>query len=237
MLHLSNMFSSHYPTHELQHVRQAGSEPENFFTLFRHLPTELQITIFELSMPGPRIVDFRHLAWADDNENWSFCKHYERLRPRLGIPPLLHTCRLSREIALKSYSLFQSEDGTLPFGYFNFELDTLSLTQRSMSDPQDLDWNIVLEAFGKLVKEEDRRKIRRLQARLYPFSTATSLTEGILSTFPDLKIITVRFDRVRPFIVEEGSMNPLAVCWTPIKPRSADGVRKGWKIECLLMPE
>ncbi|PVH84536.1 hypothetical protein DL98DRAFT_584611 [Cadophora sp. DSE1049] len=194
-------------------------------------------------MPGPRVVDFRHFDWFDNNEKWSFRhfpQYYRRLRSRLEVPPLLQACRLSRAIALKSFSLFNSEDGPLPFGYFNFKLDTLSLTHRSMSDPQDLDWNIVLEAFENLVREEDRSRVRRLQARFYPFHTATSLTKGILANFPNfpnLEVLTVRFDKVPPFMTEEGFLNPLAVSWTPIELGNVDRGRKGPKIECLLMPE
>lgn len=217
--------------------RHTSNRPDSTFVFFPCLPTELQINIFELAMPAPRIVDFRHTKWADENEEWSFRRYYSKLRQRLPVPPLLHTCQLSRAIALKSFSLFNSEDGPLPFGYINFELDTLSLTQRSMNDPQDLDWNIVLEAFRTLVRKEDRSRVRRLQTRFYHFLTAASLIKEILDNFPNLEVLIIRFDRVRPFMTDEGSMNPLALSWTSIDLGSSYRGGKGPRIECLLMLE
>ena len=106
-----------------------------------------------------------------------------------------------------------------------------------MSDPQDLDWNIVLEAFGTLVRKEDRSRVRRLQTRFYHFLTAASLIKEILDNFPNLEVLTIRFDRVRPFMAEEGTMNPLALSWSSIDLRSLFRGGKGPRIECLLMPE
>ena len=79
-------------------------------------------------MPGPRVIEIRHprdpvlrLMRADVGSAWSIAR----------IPALLHTCRQSRDEALKSYELsFGLEDGSGRI-YVNFSHDTVYFGARS----------------------------------------------------------------------------------------------------------
>jgi hypothetical protein len=86
--------------------------PPPKFTVFPDLPTELQIKIWKCALPGPRIIQLHYLNGA------SF---FGGARP----PPILHTCRASREVALTVFErAFVRNDKPI---YINFAHDTLHL--------------------------------------------------------------------------------------------------------------
>jgi len=61
--------------------------PPPMFTLFPNLPTALQIKIWRCALSGPLIIQIYYL-----NSAFFFCG--------APPPPILHTCRTSREVAL-----------------------------------------------------------------------------------------------------------------------------------------
>jgi hypothetical protein len=86
--------------------------PQPTFTLFPNLPIELQIKIWKYALPGPRIIQLHYLNGA-----FSFygARH----------PPVLLTCRTSREVALTVYKrAFPHNDKSI---YIDFAYDTLHL--------------------------------------------------------------------------------------------------------------
>jgi hypothetical protein len=84
------------------------------FTLFSDLPTELQIKIWRHALPGPRIIQLHYL-------NGTFSFH------GACPPPLLHTCRISREVALSIFEPAFTRDGQRVPIYIDLAHDTLYL--------------------------------------------------------------------------------------------------------------
>lgn len=84
------------------------------FTCFPQLPRELQLTIWEKALPGPRLIPV-------ENSGSGY-----RIKP--GTHPLpssiLHTCHISREVALKRYKVAATGQRT-GFIYLDFETDVL----------------------------------------------------------------------------------------------------------------
>lgn len=205
-----------------QQKQQTELEPERVSTLFSELPMELQIIIFEFALPGPRVVEFRFL------EPYRFAADAQ-LRQMLGVPPLLHTCQLSRKIVLESLSLFQDENGPLPLGYFNFKLDSLCLTLRSINPGRSLGWGDALAVFTTHVKEEQRNKVRHLIEDSYPFNNRPWLAERLLPYFRHLKTLAFLFDRQRCFMNDDGSFKLSALDWIPPELRKMKLENPHWK--------
>jgi hypothetical protein len=90
----------------------ARDGPQPMFTPFPNLPTELQIKIWRCALPSPRIIQLYYLHGA-----FSF----HGARP----PPVLHTCRTSREVALTVFEPAFARNAK-PI-YFDFAHDTLHL--------------------------------------------------------------------------------------------------------------
>ena len=67
----------------------------NSFDRFQQLPVEIQQAIWQLSLPGPRVLSVEHI-W--DTEKWLFPKRHHTPNP-----VALSVCRMSREVALKRY--------------------------------------------------------------------------------------------------------------------------------------
>jgi len=73
----------------------------NSFDKFSQLPVETQQAIWQLSLPGPRVLSVEHI-W--DTEKWLFPKRHHTPNP-----VALSVCRMSRDIALKRYhTIFRS---------------------------------------------------------------------------------------------------------------------------------
>ena len=75
----------------------ARSHPHsNTFEKFPHLPCELRLRIWELSLPGPRIVEVRHFRYNNYKNTYCFTS--------VCSPPIqLRICSESRKMALKHY--------------------------------------------------------------------------------------------------------------------------------------
>ncbi|KAE9379350.1 hypothetical protein N431DRAFT_308550, partial [Stipitochalara longipes BDJ] len=95
------------------------------FTCFPNLPKELQLDIWELTLPGPRVVKLRYSGQGEEVKSIS----------RARIPVALHVCRNSRDVAKKVYKLsfglkkisgYHMIRGSVePKVYFSFDRDIL----------------------------------------------------------------------------------------------------------------
>ena len=89
------------------------------FLLFTSLPYELRAQIWQLALPGPRVIEIRNRAGYFEN------LHCTQIYSICRIPVLLHTCRESREVALKYYALSFSITNFPPQIYVDFSVDTI----------------------------------------------------------------------------------------------------------------
>ncbi|TAQ85404.1 hypothetical protein B7494_g6262 [Chlorociboria aeruginascens] len=93
------------------------------FTIFSKLPPELQLSIWKLAVPGPRMITIRASA---DVDTFRPSNLLDTVGSLVSVPALLHTNSDSRSVALKVFEKrFASQH---PFGYtfLNFNIDTLS---------------------------------------------------------------------------------------------------------------
>jgi hypothetical protein len=93
---------------------------DKMFTLFPKLPIELRLLIWEMALPGPRVLK-TSLPWDLDAEiRWN-------LTPSEKSPAILFSCHESRTVALNHYQPLSYE--RLPFGanfqYFDPSIDIL----------------------------------------------------------------------------------------------------------------
>jgi 2EXR family len=105
--------------HQLSTTSRSNIEPQtSAFPLFPILPTEIRLKIWQLALPGPRVV--RVHAYDEAN-------YLSLFRSPTPPPQILFVCRESREQALLLYELcFGLEHINAPSTiYFNHELDTL----------------------------------------------------------------------------------------------------------------
>lgn len=113
------------------------------FTLFAELPLELQRRIWHFAALVPRIVEVHEVqlyAWvAEASEPGSSksisprCSQITHFRSRTGDPPLLRTCRESREAALPKYKRTDlANEYCADSIYFEYDYDTMYLSQNTM---------------------------------------------------------------------------------------------------------
>ena len=98
------------------------------FTKFSKLPIELRLKIWKMSFPGPR---FLEVAWertkAKSSDEMIFRHGSEKA------PAALFTCQESRREALETYEALQNASKRkLPIGFFNFSMDTLCFSPRTL---------------------------------------------------------------------------------------------------------
>ena len=77
----------------------------NTFHLFSNLPAELRVKIWELNLPGPRLVSLRYLSAATDPSNHLTRKVLRGCTSSAPIPTNLHVNREARANALQYYQL------------------------------------------------------------------------------------------------------------------------------------
>jgi hypothetical protein len=103
------------------------------FTLFPKFPAELQLKIWEMAMPGPRVIKIGYLR---ELGNFPLCQKSPK------IPSLLHACHDSRAVALNKIKPHFENASLMPI-YCDFEKDTILLmntaTLRTISMRYDLD--------------------------------------------------------------------------------------------------
>jgi len=161
-------------------------QPEQTFTFFRQLPTELRLQIINIAISEPRDADFKlsqkaknaiqagYLVRGVTKEEALkniFCPY----RSRQPVPAVLQVCSEWRAEALKHYEVFRSNRSSdpLPLGYFNFNVDMLHWGVRDMAEMALIkasigstrenrvdwvDWNFLMRA----MLEDDVKRIRFL---------------------------------------------------------------------------
>jgi hypothetical protein len=92
--------------------------PRTFYK-FQDLPTEIRNEIWQYCLPGPRVIEIRNNR--DIPGATSICR----------IPPILHVCRESREMALKIYELSFGMDNQPGQIWVNFERDIVYFGAKS----------------------------------------------------------------------------------------------------------
>jgi len=104
-----------------------GKEPQmpaadKLFPLFPKLPTELRLTVWDMALPGPRIMESTVYIDGDDQLCWC-------LLPSENPPAMLFVYRESRTVALKHYQPLTEEGIANPMvQYFDAAIDTLFST-------------------------------------------------------------------------------------------------------------
>jgi hypothetical protein len=89
------------------------------FTLFHNLPPELQLCIWKLRMPGPRVVIVNKVLVTTQRG-----VVYKLVSPTPA-PSILHVCQISRHVALKIYQpFFPSHIHSAPI-YLDISRDTI----------------------------------------------------------------------------------------------------------------
>jgi hypothetical protein len=132
--------------HAMPTVADQGLEA---FTLFPKLPTEIQLKIWKLAMPGPRLIKIGHRPQFATRPSGSVDMFYQKSQK---IPtPLLHTCRETRAMVLKTIKPRFRLSSRHPI-YFDFEKDTLFL---------DMTWGYA-SAFIHSCIPEERKQIQFL---------------------------------------------------------------------------
>jgi hypothetical protein len=103
------------------------------FHLFPHLPAEIRIRIWELTVE-PRIVEVRLRDEASCSQSDPYPKHAPYVLSLTPIPAPLHTCREARKLRLyqKAFSDLvvynhTSQDLQRPYIWFNHDIDTISI--------------------------------------------------------------------------------------------------------------
>ncbi|PMD40383.1 hypothetical protein L207DRAFT_511878 [Hyaloscypha variabilis F] len=147
------------------------------------LPTELLDKIWDATIccTGPRIVDLRCESKMDG------------LTSSCRIPPLLHTCSRSRQLALQRWKLcFPSldengqEDAKV---FFDYEQDTLFFTQEFVDICQ----------FAMIVSREERMRIRSVA---FDFTVVTTMFNGV--KFGRTLVQELHADVRLAFVLREG---------------------------------
>jgi 2EXR family len=132
------------------------------FTLFPKLAVELRLRIWELALPGPRLVEMRSDACPRDNSHRS-------------TPSILHVCSESRAEALKWYTALPLGLASDPLRavYVNFEIDTLYFSV----DPAD-DWknNWLWTEYGLGLEHSMMNNVRFLAISSKAWETQGAIT-------------------------------------------------------------
>lgn len=96
------------------------------FHRFSKLPAELRITIWKLARPGPRVIRVKvHIVKYHISEHVRGLK-FTSFTP---VPAVLHACKESRAIALKTYKLGMKTHCDGPRVYVDFTKDTIYMAK------------------------------------------------------------------------------------------------------------
>jgi hypothetical protein len=97
----------------------------NTFPLFSYLPPELRVKIWELNLPGPRLVSLRYTSATADPSNHAMRKALRGCTSSAPIPVNLHINREARANALQYYQLSFNLHHCAPKIWFDFNNDVL----------------------------------------------------------------------------------------------------------------
>jgi hypothetical protein len=141
--------------------------PPHTFALFPKLPKELQIKLWTCALPGPRIIQLYYL-------NSAF--FFRGARP----PPVLHTCRTSREVALTVFEhAFARNNKPI---CIDFAHDTIHLVLALGCANTGLAYTLILRRRSSLWRLKfPRKKISRSQLSILAFHISAILGKLSLS--------------------------------------------------------
>ncbi|KAL2074549.1 hypothetical protein VTL71DRAFT_8327 [Oculimacula yallundae] len=161
----------------------ASSSPQaGEFTLFGELRTELRLKIWELSLPGPRIV-FIEVTHSNGSLGTGFSSPCPR-------PNLLLACKESYDVASKHYEQAFGTDHALPQIWFDFHTDVLYL---------DYDWPRISDLGLSELECGKVRHLAILETTVESFEFEIEeledyedyLSAFVLPEFPNLKRLTI----------------------------------------------
>ncbi|CZS93657.1 uncharacterized protein RCO7_09477 [Rhynchosporium graminicola] len=127
----------------------SGPDPASKqFAFFPKLPAELRLMIWELALPGERIVRIQEFVESSPHDR--ILQAYQCIGSKARVPTLLHVCHESRTLALKHYTIILKNRLLKPT-YFNPDLDTLLFASLSdlfkFAQPDDLYQSVRLSQF------------------------------------------------------------------------------------------
>lgn len=91
------------------------------FTLFPKLPVELRLMVWELALPGPRVITIQARRVS------SAARGLPHLTADYSIPAIFHTSQESREAVLRKYEFAFPRNHLINSFYFDFSRDVLFL--------------------------------------------------------------------------------------------------------------
>lgn len=100
------------------------------FTWFPRLPAELRLKIWELALPGPRIITL----YTPPDHNIDRTTNYTAYSNDHTLKALYHTCKASHDTVVKFYkrqTQLLGQFSRLPI-WFNNEIDTICLAERAV---------------------------------------------------------------------------------------------------------
>ncbi|EKD21045.1 uncharacterized protein L3040_004663 [Drepanopeziza brunnea f. sp. 'multigermtubi'] len=155
------------PVNSTVQETQDKDEVLKSFALFRKLPIELQRLIFKAAILPRYVVPFENRPFG--------CTHMEEeILVTPCIPPLLHACRVSRDITLRSYDVVLPKSISPASGpvYFNPALDTLIgyCMWNSSSDGSTINTGISSALDVRRLPELIIKNVRRLAIGILSFN-------------------------------------------------------------------
>jgi hypothetical protein len=128
------------------------------FPLFSYLPAELRVKIWELNLPGPRLVILRYTSATTDPSNHSTRKQLRGCTSPTPIPTNLHINREARVNALQYYQLSFNLHHCASKIWFDFNDDVLYFPSK---EGWLGSWNHFVNAVAMITPAE-LGKLRRL---------------------------------------------------------------------------
>ncbi|KAG4438742.1 hypothetical protein IFR05_005770 [Cadophora sp. M221] len=147
--HVLNFVTSTYNAKSASPSQGEGDTPCQTFTRFSELPSELRLDIWELALPGSRVVELLY-----NTTNGRPC--YSRCPP----PIHLSVNKEARQVALKRYKLSFATSTTPPNVYVNMEIDQIYIGAGNFSAARG-ELHTPTGFFNKLLPE-DRSSIKHL---------------------------------------------------------------------------
>jgi hypothetical protein len=145
------------------------------FTLFNQLPSELRLQIWELALPGPRVMHIKErLVGKTKVESQRRDSNFENLLPGCAdddmlslrsdniLPSELFACRDFRQVALKFYVKSLALAKSTPETYFDFDVDTMYLRFGTFAGTDTVWLDKFIQQLESMYDSDDFRKVKKL---------------------------------------------------------------------------
>ena len=161
------------------------------FPQFSRLPRELRLIIWQMALPGPRVVTIRQKLLQKSFSQWWNETHDESesvdhqdfggeawrqiilsgpvfgIKPDNGPPAILSACREAYGVASKFYERVFSVEHSIKETYFDFHLDTLYLRYDDFGS-QNNSMGLIIDSVPGLDDEENLKRVERLAILIDP---------------------------------------------------------------------